>query len=88
MRSALEIRKEHKAIRAKLEELEHTGDDAGCAGPRPEDVQLYLRLHSIQLTLEWVHPHLVKAPKGVSHHQMLMGHKFCLFGPLIATVNP
>ncbi len=88
MRSALEIRKEHKAICAKLEELEHVGDEAGCAGPRPEDIPLYLRLHSIQLTLEWVYPRLIKVPKGVSHQQMLVGHKFYVFGPLIATLYP
>lgn len=88
MRSALEIRKEHKAITVKLAELEDEGDKAGCQGPLPNKRELYLRLYSIQQTLEWVHPYLVKAPKGVSHHQMLIGHKFSVFGPLLATLYP
>ena len=88
MRSAIEIRKEHKAICAKLEELEQRGDEAGCAGPLPNDIELYLRLHSIQMTLEWVHPYLIKVPNGVPRHQMLIGHKFYIFGPLAATLYP
>jgi hypothetical protein len=88
MRSAIEIRKEHKAIRAKLEELEQRGDEARCAGPLPKDMELYLRLHYIQMTLEWVHPYLIKAPKGVPRQQMLVGHKFYVFGPLVATLCP
>jgi hypothetical protein len=88
MRSAIEIRKEHKAVCAKLEELEEKGDTAGYAGPLPKDRQLYLRLHSIQMTLEWVHPHLIKVPKGVPRHQMLIGHKTYVFGPVAATLYP
>jgi hypothetical protein len=88
MRSALEIRREHKAICAKLDELEQIGDDAGYGGPLPKDRELYLRLHSIQMTLEWVHPYLIKTPKGVARQQMLTGHKFYLFGPLVATLHP
>jgi hypothetical protein len=84
----MEIRKEHKAICAKLEELEQKGDEAGCAGPLPKDIGLYLRLHSIQMTLEWVHPYLIKVPKGMHRHQKLIGHKFYVFGPLGATLYP
>jgi hypothetical protein len=88
MRSALEVRKEHKAICAKLEELEQKGDEAGCMGPLPKDVRLYLCLHSIQMTLEWVRPYLIKSPKSVPRHQMLIAHKFYIFGPLVATLYP
>ncbi|MGA7967116.1 MAG: hypothetical protein WB983_00700 [Terriglobales bacterium] len=88
MRGAMDIRKEHKAIVAKLAELEEEGDKAGCDGPLPKKRQLYSSLHAIQMTLEWVHPYLVKAPTGVSHHQMLMGHRFFIYGPLVATLYP
>jgi hypothetical protein len=88
MRGATEIQKQHKAICAKLEELEQKGDDAGCAGPLPSGVSLYLRLHSIKMTLEWVHPQLIRVPKGVPRHQMLIAHKFYVFGPLAATLYP
>jgi hypothetical protein len=84
----MEIRKEHKKICMKLEELENEGEEAGYEGPLPKNKQLYLRLHSIQLTLEWVHPHLVKTPKGVSHNQRLLGHRFYIYGPLVATLCP
>ena len=88
MRGAIEIRNEHKAICAKLDELEQRGDEAGRAGPLSKDLGLYLRLCSIQMTLEWVQPSLIKSPKGVPRHQMLIGHKFYVFGPLAATLYP
>ncbi len=85
----MEIRKEHKKICAKIEELDREGEEAGYQGPLPKKKQLYFRLHSIQLTLEWVHPHLIKTPaKNVSRHMQLIGHKFYVFGPLAATLYP
>jgi hypothetical protein len=88
MRGATEIRKQHKAICAKLEELEQEWDTQGAQARCRGALSLYLRLHSIKMTLEWVHPQLIRVPKGVPRHQMLVAHKFYVFGPLAATLCP
>jgi len=89
MRSAKAIRKEHKDVCAKIAELMREGDEAGCPGPVPEHEELYFRLYSIQITLEWVHPNLIKTVKcDVPRHMQLIGHKHYTMGPLFRTLYP
>lgn len=82
MKSAADIRKEHKAVRGILAKLIRDGKDAGYEGqPLPKDKQLYLEIDAIRLTLEWVYPALVKhAERGTYRH--------LLAGPLHATLYP
>ena len=74
MRSAVAIRKEHKAVCAKMDELMGEGDGQ----PLPKDHELYFRLYSIQMALEWVYPALTKTT----------GARHCVAGPLFATLYP
>jgi hypothetical protein len=50
MRSALQIRKEYKAVCKKMAELEEEGDGI------PSQEALYMRLYSIRMTLECTPP--------------------------------
>ncbi len=90
MRSALAIRKEHKAVCAKMDELMKAGDAAGYHGPLPKDHELYFRLYSMKLTLEWVLPMLIRTPKveDVDRRTQLMGYRHYVQGPLHATLYP
>ncbi len=82
MKSAADIRKEHKAVCETLGKLMREGEDAGYKGqPLPENKQLYFEVETIKLTLEWVYPALVKrAERGTYRH--------LLAGPLHATLYP
>jgi hypothetical protein len=83
------IRKEHKAVRAKRDELLSEGNVAGHQGPLPKDEELYFRLYSIQQTLEWVYPLLIKTTaKGTERQMELAGHRHYVAGPLHATLYP
>ena len=85
MRSAIAIRKEHKAVCAKMNELIREGDGQ----PLPKDHELYFRLYSIQQTLEWVYPSLIKtSAKGVERRMEMAGHRHYVAGPLHATLYP
>jgi hypothetical protein len=85
MRSAITIRKEHKAVRAKMKELV----PAGHQGPLAKDEELYMRLHSIRQTLEWVYPSLIKTTgKGVERQMEMAGHRHYYARPLHATLYP
>jgi hypothetical protein len=89
MRSAIAIRKEHKAVRSKMDELMRDGDAAGHQGPLPKDEELYFRLYSIKQTLEWVYPSLIKTTaKGVERQMELAGYRHYVAGPLHATLYP
>ena len=81
MRSAVIIRKEHKAVCKKMAELMSDGS--------PNDHELYFRLYSIKLTLEWVHPTLIKTEaKGADRRIELAGYRHFVNGPLHATLYP
>lgn len=90
MRSAIAIRKEHKAVRLKMDELTSEARTAGYVqGPLPKDEELYFRLYSIKQTLEWVYPSLIKTTtKGVERHMELAGYRHYVAGPLQATLYP
>ncbi len=89
MRSAIAIRKEHKAVRAKMAELMREGGASGHQGPLPKDHELYFRLYTIEQTLEWVNPSLIKTTaKDVDRRTELAGYKHYLMGPLHATLYP
>ncbi len=85
MRSAVAIRKEHKAVREKMDELMLAGDGQ----PLPQFEQLYFRLYSIKQTLEWVYPALIKTQsKGTDRLEELSGYRHYVFGPRHATLYP
>ncbi len=90
MRSAIAIRKEHKAVLAKMDELVCEAKAAGYQqGPLPEDHELHFCLYSIQIALEWVYPSLIKTTgKGVDRQMELAGRRHYLAGPLHATSYP
>jgi len=73
-----------------MAELMKEGDAAGYHGPLPKDDELYFRLYSIQLTLEWVLPMLIRTPKveDVDRRTQLMGYRHYVAGPLHATLYP
>src|SRR5215469_4944157 len=71
MKSAIQVRKEHKAVCAKMDELMREGDGQ----PLPQNEELYFRLYSMRLVLEWVHPSLIKTSgKGAERRVELMVH--------------
>jgi hypothetical protein len=49
MRSVPQIRREHKAVCVKMDELMREGDGQ----PLAKDHELYFRLYSIKMALEW-----------------------------------
>lgn len=90
MRSAKQIRDEHRAVRAMMDELMREGEAAGNHGPLPENEQLYTRLYGIKQTLEWVYPSLIKttARKYAERRTELAGYRHYVAGPLHATLYP
>ena len=89
MRSAIAIRKEHKEVCAKMNELMREGAADGHQGPLPEYEELHSRLHSIKQTLEWVYPSLIKTTaKGLERRTELGGYRHYVAGPLHATLYP
>lgn len=81
MKTAAIIRMEHKAVCKKMAELMKEGS--------PNDQELFFRLYSIQLTLEWVHPTLIKTnAKGADRRIELAGYRHFVSGPLHATLYP
>jgi len=84
MRNPLQIRKEYKAVCKKMAELYEEGDGI------PSQEALYMRLYSIRMTLEWVHPALIKTTtkKHAERLTELAGYKHYVFGPLFATLFP
>jgi hypothetical protein len=86
MRSAAQIRKEHKSVREKMAQLEQKGDGL----PLDQDLELYMRLYSIRQCLEWVYPSLIKtaARKHLERRIELAGHRHYVRGPLHATLFP
>jgi len=90
MRSAIAIRKEHKAVCSKMDDLTKEARAAGHRrGPLAKDEALYFRLFSIQQTLEWVYPSLIKTSgKGRERQMELAGHLHYWAGPLHAALCP
>lgn len=90
MRSAIAIRKEHKAVCLKMEQLTSEARAAGHEqGPLPKYEELYFQLYSIKQTLEWVYPSLIKTQgKGVERRMELAGYRHYMAGPLHATLYP
>ncbi len=89
MRSAKAIRKEHKEVVAKMDELMSEAAKAGWQGPLPKDKHLYFELYSIKITLEWVYPSLIKTSgKGVERQMEMAGKRHYVAGPLHATLYP
>ena len=89
MRSAKAVRKEHKAVVEKMAELEQQGKKAGYMCCLPKDEELYFRFYSMKMTLEWVHPNLIKTTlKGPERFTELMGYRHVAAGPLFATLYP
>lgn len=85
MRSAKAIRKEHKEVCARMDELMREGGGQ----PLPKDIELYFRLYSIQMALEWVYPSLIKTSgKGIERRMEMAGHRHYVAGPLHATLYP
>jgi len=60
MRKATVIRKEYKAVCQRMDELMDKAQAAGHQGPVKDDLELYMSLYRIRITLEWVHPGLIK----------------------------
>jgi hypothetical protein len=87
MRSAIAIRKEHKAVCVKIKELEKKG---GGHQPLDKDEDVYFRLYTMKDTLEWVLPMLIRTPKveDVDRRTQLMGHRHYVYGPLHALLYP
>jgi hypothetical protein len=87
MRSAIAIRKEHRAICAKIKELEKEG---GGHQPLDKHEGLYFRLHTMKNTLEWVLPVLIRTPRveDVDRRAQLMGYRHYVYGPLHALLYP
>ena len=89
MRSASLIRREHKAVIAKMDELMREGEEARYPGPLPKNEELYSRLYSTKQTLEWVHPSLIRTTmKGADRLIELAGYRHYVAGPLHATLYP
>jgi hypothetical protein len=88
MRNPTAVRKEYRKGCEALATLVKKGD--GTSIPRPEDRELYLRLHTIKDTLEWVHPVLIKTTsrEHTQRYTELMGSKHYVFGPVHATLYP
>ena len=82
MRSAIAIRKEHKAVCSKMDDLTKEARAAGHRqGPLAKDEALYFRLFSIQQTLEWVYPPLIKTSgKGRENGRWNLPD-ICITGP-------
>jgi hypothetical protein len=82
MQSAAAIRKVHREVCEKMAELMHKGELVEYSRePLPKDKELYFRLESIKLTLEWVYPSLVaRAERG--------NHRHLSAGPLHAELYP
>jgi hypothetical protein len=90
MRSAIAIRKEHKAVCTKIKELEQEAEKAGYQqGPLEKDEHLYSELYRVRITLEWVLPMLVRTnAKDGDRRTQLMGYRHIAAGPLHATLYP
>jgi hypothetical protein len=88
MRTAIAVRKEYKKACEELKTL--TKKNNSASRPRPEDEDLYFRLHAIKDTLEWVHPALIKteSKERAQRNMELIGHKHYVFGPVFATFYP
>jgi hypothetical protein len=90
MRSKQDVRAEHKKACEEIESLMRKGEDAGCQGPLPKDMNQYHQLSTIKETLEWVCADLIKtvAKRGDAHYlSELMGHRFYAMGPVGATMT-
>ena len=85
MRDPTSIRKEYKKVCEAINKLAERG---GGHTPLYEDSEIYLRLSTIKNTLEWVHPVLIKIPKGSNRYSALMGHNHVLNGPTHALLYP
>lgn len=47
------MKEEHQKCCECMRTLMQEGKDSGCDGPRPEKIELYMRLSVIQDVLEW-----------------------------------
>lgn len=85
MRTPTAVREEYRKVCEALKALEKRDGK-----PLPEDEALYFRLYTIQYTLEWVHPILIKTAsrKYEERRLELMGHKHYVFGPVHRTLYP
>ena len=55
---------------------------------RPENRELYFRLHGVKQTLEWVYPSLIKNPlKAEDRRIALLGHQHYVHGPLHSIID-
>jgi len=55
------MKQEHQKCCKAMATLMKEGTDSGCNGPRPEKIELFMRLSVIQDVLEWCESKLVKA---------------------------
>jgi hypothetical protein len=88
MESPKRIRKEHKRVCQAMKVLRRRGGRFNRT-PLPDDEDLYGRLATVKMTLEWVHPFLIKTmAKGADRINILIGHKHFSFGPVHAVLFP
>jgi hypothetical protein len=73
-----------------MRELENRAKEKDWQGVLPEDGEIYSRLYSIKLSLEWVLPMLIRTPRveGVDRRTQLMGYRHYVAGPLHALLYP
>jgi hypothetical protein len=82
------IRKEHRKVCEAMKSLLKKGGRRNRT-PLPGDEYIYMRLATVKLTLEWVHPLLIKTKaKGRARYNELMGHGHFAFGPTHAVLFP
>lgn len=84
MRNAVAIRKEHRAVCAKMSEMMRKANGELL----PEDRELYFRLHGVKQTLEWVYPSLISTPpKAHDRRVALLGHYHYVHGPMHSIIQ-
>ena len=88
MAYATRIRQEHKKVCRAMKDLLKKGGRLNRA-PLPGDAYVYGHLATVKMTLEWVHPLLIKtAAKRPDRYNELMGHRHFANGPTHAVLYP
>jgi hypothetical protein len=88
MRSPRSVRKEHKKVCQAMKDMVKKGGRCNRT-PLPKDEYMYGRLAIVKMTLEWVHPLLIKTKaKGPDRLNELMGYRHFANGPTHAVLYP
>lgn len=88
MINARAVRKEYKKVCQAMKDLVKKGGRRNRT-PLPKDECVYGHLATVKMTLEWVHPLLIKTTaKGPNRYNELMGHRHYVNGPTHAVLYP